>query len=62
MNKFIKILSIFLVILLLALVIYKTFNIEKKNGTKYRVAVRDNSTSVLAWYEVDTQNWKVSEY
>ena len=39
-----------------------TFNIEKKNGTKYRVAVRDNSTSVLAWYEVDTQNWKVSEY
>jgi len=39
-----------------------TFNIEKKNGTKYRVAVRDNSTTVLAWYEVDTQNWKVSEY
>ena len=39
-----------------------TFNIEKKNGNKYRVAVRDNSTSVLAWYEVDTQNWKVSEY
>ena len=39
-----------------------TFNIEKKNGTKYRVAVRDNSTTVLAWYEVDTETWEVSEY
>lgn len=39
-----------------------TFTIEKKNGTNYRVAVRDNSTTVLAWYEVDTQNWNVSEY
>ena len=38
------------------------FTIEKKNGTNYRVAVRDNSTTVLAWYEVDTQNWNVSEY
>lgn len=39
-----------------------TFSIEKKNGTKYRVAVRDSSTTVLQWYEVDTQNWEVSEY
>ena len=39
-----------------------TFSIEKKNGTKYRVAVRDNSTTVLAWYEVDTETWEVSEY
>lgn len=39
-----------------------TFSIEKKNGTKYRVAVRDSSTTVLAWYEVDTSTWKVSEY
>lgn len=39
-----------------------TFSIEKKNGSKYRVAVRDNSTSVLAWYEVDTETWEVSEY
>ena len=38
------------------------FSIEKKNGTKYRVAVRDSSTTVLAWYEVDTQTWEVSEY
>ena len=39
-----------------------TFSIEKKNGSKYRVAVRDGSTSVLAWYEVDTETWEVSEY
>jgi len=39
-----------------------TFSIEKKNGSKYRVAVRDNSTTVLAWYEVDTETWEVSEY
>ena len=39
-----------------------TFSIEKKNGTKYRVAVRDSSTSVLQWYEVDTESWEVSEY
>ena len=38
------------------------FSIEKKNGNKYRVAVRDSSTTVLAWYEVDTETWKVSEY
>ena len=28
-----------------------TFSIEKKNGNKYRVAVRDSSTTVLQWYE-----------
>lgn len=39
-----------------------TFSIEKKNGTKYRVAVRDNSTTVLAWYEVDIETWEVNEY
>ena len=39
-----------------------TFSIEKKNGSKYRVAVRDDSTSVLAWYEVNTETWEVSEY
>lgn len=39
-----------------------TFSIEKKNGSKYRVAVRDRTTSVLAWYEVDTETWEVSEY
>lgn len=38
------------------------FNIEKKNGSKYRIAVRDKSTTVLAWYEVDTETWEVSEY
>lgn len=41
---------------------FATFNIEKKNGNKYRVAVRDNSTTVLAWYEVDIETWEVSEY
>lgn len=39
-----------------------TFSIEKRNGTKYRVAVRNSSTTVLQWYEVDTETWKVSEY
>lgn len=39
-----------------------SFNIEKKNGSKYRIAVRDKSTTVLAWYEVDTETWEVSEY
>lgn len=39
-----------------------SFSIEKKNGAKYRVAVRDGSTTVLAWYEVDTETWEVSEY
>ena len=39
-----------------------TFSIEKKNGSKYRVAVRDGSTTVLQWYEVNIETWKVSEY
>lgn len=39
-----------------------TFNIEKKDGTKYRIAVRNSSTTVLQWYEVDTETWQVSEY
>lgn len=39
-----------------------TFSIEKKNGSKYRVAVRDSSTTVLAWYEVNIETWEVSEY
>jgi len=39
-----------------------TVNIEKKNGNKYRVAVRDTSTTVLQWYEVDIETWEVSEY
>jgi len=38
------------------------FSIEKKNGNKYRVAVRDSSTTVLQWYEVNIENWEVSEY
>lgn len=38
------------------------FSIEKKNGTKYRVAVRNSSTTVLQWYEVNTETWEVSEY
>ena len=39
-----------------------TFTIEKKNGSKYRVAVRDSSTTVLAWYEVNIDTWEVNEY
>lgn len=39
-----------------------TFSIEKKNGTKYRVAVRNSSTTVLQWYEVNIETWEVSEY
>ena len=39
-----------------------TITIEKKNGNKYRVAVRDTSTTVLQWYEVNIDTWKVSEY
>ena len=36
--------------------------IEKKNGTKYRAAVRDTSTTVLQWYEIDIETWEISEY
>lgn len=39
-----------------------TFSIEEKDGTKYRIAVRNSSTTVLQWYEVDTETWQVSEY
>lgn len=39
-----------------------TYTIEKKNGNKYRVAVRNSSTVVLQWYEVNTENWEVNEY
>ena len=38
-----------------------TFNVEEKNGTKYYVAVKKDAT-VIAWYEVDTENWKIIEY
>ena len=38
-----------------------TFNVEEKKGTKYYVAVKQEAT-VIAWYEVDTENWKISEY
>ena len=38
-----------------------TFNIENTNGTKYYVAVKSNGATV-AWYEVDIQNWEVSEF
>lgn len=39
-----------------------TFYIEKKDGTKYRIAVRNSATTVLQWYEVDTETWQVNEY
>ena len=39
-----------------------TFSIEKKDGAKYRIAVRNSSTTVLQWYEVDIETWQVSEY
>lgn len=38
-----------------------TFNIEEKKGTKYYVAVKRDAI-VVAWYEVDTENWKINEY
>lgn len=38
-----------------------TFSIEQKNGTKYYVAVKKENEPTI-WYEVDTENWKVSEY
>ncbi len=38
-----------------------TFNVEEKNGSKYYVAVKKDAT-VISWYEVDTENWKISEY
>ena len=38
-----------------------TFNIEKKNGAKYYIAVKKDAM-VVEWYEVDTESWKISEY
>lgn len=38
-----------------------TFSVEEKNGTKYYVAVKREATTI-AWYEVDTENWQISEY
>lgn len=38
-----------------------TFNIEKKNGAKYYIAVKKDAM-VIDWYEVDTESWKISEY
>ena len=38
-----------------------TFSIEQKNGTKYYVAVKSENEPTV-WYEVDTENWEVSEY
>ena len=38
-----------------------TFNVEEKKGTKYYVAVKQDAI-VIAWYEVDTENWKINEY
>lgn len=38
-----------------------TFNVEKKSGDKYYVAVKREAT-VVQWYEVDTETWEISEY
>lgn len=38
-----------------------TFSIEEKNNNKYYVAVRKDGNT-LAWYEVDTETWEISEY
>lgn len=39
------------------------FSVEKINGTKYYISVRNNGTAnASAWYEVDTENWIVEEY
>lgn len=38
-----------------------TFNIEKKNGAKYYIAVKKDAM-VVEWYQVDTESWKISEY
>ena len=37
------------------------FSIEEKKGSKYYVAVKRDAT-VISWYEVDTETWKISEY
>lgn len=38
-----------------------TFNIEEKDGTKYYVAVKQDAT-VIGWYEIDADNWKIKEF
>lgn len=38
-----------------------SFNIEEKDGTKYYVAVKQDAT-VIGWYEIDTDNWKIKEF
>ena len=37
------------------------FSVEEKKGSKYYVAVKREAT-VISWYEVDTETWKISEY
>lgn len=38
-----------------------SFSIEEKKNNKYYVAVKKDAT-VIQWYEVDTENWTISEY
>ena len=38
-----------------------TFSIDEKKGSKYYVAVKKDGNTV-EWYEVDTENWKISVY
>lgn len=38
-----------------------SFSIEEKKDAKYYVAVKQNSL-VIAWYEVNTEDWSISEY
>lgn len=38
-----------------------SFSIEEKKDNKYYVAVKKDAT-VIQWYEVDTENWTISEY
>ena len=37
------------------------FSVEEKKGSKYYMAVKREAT-VISWYEVDTETWKISEY
>ena len=38
-----------------------TFSIEEKKENIYYVAVKSNAT-VISWYEIDTNTWKISEF
>ena len=38
-----------------------TFSVDEKKDSKYYVAVKQDAT-VIQWYEVDTNNWTISEY